>query len=244
MSIQVFFSFSTGLSRSLWVPKGTKDRLLKHMQKIEQALGITREQYLDNPVHWNTRTMEVEKVDDKLLCEWVEKHNSLIRETYQQFAEWSTNPVVGGEEITPEDAKEIWPGLEMMLEVPVHKWTADYYRARMEALYEVMRGRENEGMIFEEKPLTPKQAGAVVRLFEQFLDPESLDLEVPNNRDYLASGNDGEYQWCEKCGPVAEQDVDSCKKRKCPLRAVSWAIPNSSRNERNTQKENDHEKAN
>jgi hypothetical protein len=88
----------------------------------------------------------------------------------------------------------------------------------MEHLYEVMRGRESNGVTFDVKPLTEKQAAQVINLFSEFLDPDDLRLNVPDGRDYLASSADGGYEWCDKCfKPIAEDDT-SCRRRKCPLR--------------------------
>ena len=101
--------------------------------------------------------------------------------------------------------------------MPPERWTDDYFRDRMEHLYEVMRGRESEGVTFDAKPLTEKQAASIIRIFDQFLDPCDLRLDVPNGRDYLASSSDGGYDWCEKCGPMVWDDVGDCRKRGCPL---------------------------
>lgn len=88
----------------------------------------------------------------------------------------------------------------------------------MGSLYEVMRGRPSEGITFDVKALTPAQAGAVIRLFEQFLDTHDVRLEVPHGYDHLASSLDGGYQWCNKCfRPMAPEDGAGCRRRKCPL---------------------------
>lgn len=218
MSYHVFFSFSTGLSKPLMVPKGTLGNIMAHVESVEIALGLEREQYRDNPVHWNTRGFPSDDLDDKLLCETVEEHNRWVRWLYDRFAEWAEKPVENGETITPEDAAKFWHGLKQ-LTVPARRWTGDYYRARMETFYEVMRGRPTEGITWGTAKLTPKQAGAVIWLFSDLLDPQDLRLEVPKGCDHLASSYYGEYDWCERCGAVLPEYAENCRKRGCPVQA-------------------------
>lgn len=224
MSVRVYFSFSTGLSKTLLVPPGTTEQYVAAVAAVEETLNIKRSQDNDNPVHWDHWDPEFRNnfpsVSDKELCETAERHNTWVRRVYDEIDKWAKEPVEGGEELTPEAAQRFWPGLRM-IEVSPERWSSDYYRARMEALYEVMRGRETEGISFGQRALTPKQAGAVIRLFEGFLDPTDLRLEVPKDRDYLASSYDGEYDWCERCGAIAADDFGLCRRRKCPLREES-----------------------
>lgn len=226
MSYHVFFSFSVGLAKRIRVPLGTMQSLMEHIEEVERVLGLKRTKYLDNPVHWNNFDPEYRNgfpsVTDEVLCETVQHHNHWVRSCYKEFADWSKTPFKStkghkGEWITPKDAETFWHGFEQ-LEVEPSRWTMDYYRDRMDHLYTVMRGQEHEGVTFNAKELTPKQAGAVIGLFETFLDSHDLRLEVPNGCDFLASSYDGGYTWCEKCGPVAEGDEDACRKRKCPIR--------------------------
>jgi len=219
MSFPVFFMFSSGLAKPLCVPKGTKQAIMEHVEKVEKVLGLKRVKYEDNPTHWDSFKRDFSKINNDVLCSTVIRHNNWVRAYYDNFGEWAAHPVTeNAEQITPEDAQLFWHGFET-LDVPPEKWSKDYYRARMEHLYEVMRGRESEGVSFDEKPLTPKQAAAVVRLFEEYLDPGDLRLDVPKDRDYLASSYDGGYEWCEKCGAITPEDADVCAKKKCPLRA-------------------------
>lgn len=217
MSFKVFFAFSLGLSKPLQVPIGTTALYLRHIEEIEDTLSLQREQYKDNPVHWSRNLFD--GIDDDVLCETVEKHNRWVRQVYRDFQLWAAEPVEGGDLLSPEQAATFWHGLEL-LTVPPARWTSDYYRARMETLYEVMRGRPTEGIHFDEKPLRPEQAGAVIGLFEQFLDPGDLRLSVPRGCDYLADLD--HYRWCEKCGAVDDEnnpfDVENCRKRGCPLK--------------------------
>lgn len=159
---------------------------------------------------------------DDLLCATVEWHNRWVRRLYAVFGKWSEEPVDGGEELTPEQSKEFWHALTI-LEVPVGRWTRTYYCARMESLYEVMRGRDSEGASFDEEPLTQRQAAQVINLFSRCLDEHDLRLDVPRDLggegyDYLASSYDGGYDWCENCGPMHPDVWEGCpKRRECPL---------------------------
>ena len=220
MSYHVFFGFSSSLSKSLLVPKGTKMSCIAHVEDVEKKLKIPRVKYKDNPIHWElVFQWNTKDINNETLCRTVAEHNDWVRSIYELFAECSGTPPTDEEELKPEDAELFWHGLTM-LDVPVDRWTEDYYRERMEHIYEVMRGRDSEGACLDAKHLTTKQAAAVIRLFEQFLDPEDLRLDVPDGRDYLASSSDGGYEWCEKCGkPIHPDDVESCKRRDCPLNA-------------------------
>lgn len=215
MSFHVFFGFSQGLSGSLFVPPGTIRAIMEHVSEIETTFGFETTQYLKNPPHWKS-TIPSTEITDEVYCLTADRHNAWVRNLYAKFGEWSKSPVKPGEELTPKKAAKFWHALTMV-EVPPERWTEDYYRARMEHLYEVMRGRPNEGVTFEAKPLTEKQAADVINLFSNYLDVGDLRLDVPNGRDYLASSSDGGYDWCEKCGPMVWDDVRSCRQRGCPL---------------------------
>lgn len=222
MSVKVFFNFSLGLEQPLVAPKGTLASIIAHVEEVEEALGLKRmEVGTDDPHlawdHWDERWRKgFPDVDDKVLCETIGNHNDWVRSLYNKFGGWFNSPVENGEIITPDDAKQFWHGLQTLTVRP-DRWSADYYRARMEHCFEVLRGRENEGVSFDAKALTPAQAGAVIHLFETFLDPEDARLECPKDRDYLADSD--EYDWCAKCGAVMPDDVDNCRKRKCPVLA-------------------------
>lgn len=223
MSYHVFFAFSQGLARPMTAPKGTLAAILAHVAEVEETLGIKRTRYMDNPEHWDWRGPAFRAgfpdVADEVLCETAQGHNEWVRCLYDRFAEWAKNPPDGGEEITPDQAAQFWPGLRM-IEVAPDRWTRDYYRNRMEHLYEVMRGRPSEGVTWRVPKLSPKQAGAVIWLFG-FLDTGDIRLEVPRGCDHLASSYDGEYEWCERCGAVTNDDAARCRKRACPVQA-NW----------------------
>jgi hypothetical protein len=225
MSFQVFFMFASGLATPLKVPSGTKQRIIDHVLEVEKVLSLKREKFEDNSVHWdhfddNYRNGFPSVTDDEILCSTIRDHNEWVRSVYKDFADWAEKPVADGETITPDDAQEFWHGFSE-LTVPLARWTDGYYRDRMEHLYEVMRGRSNQGVDFDARPLTVKQAAAVINLFATYLDIGDIRLDVPNGYDHLAASIDGGYTWCEKCGPVHPGDYDDetgCGKRKCPLR--------------------------
>lgn len=223
MAFEVFFSFSTGLAKTIYAPKGTKQAIDAHIEWIEKALNLGRTQYLDNPVRWDytdpVTHNDFPGIPNDVLCAAVKEHNNWVRMRYKQFGEWSnTPPKKPREAITPRDAKKFWHAFEILY-IPLDRWNMDYYRNRMEHLYEVMRGRDDEGVSFDEKPLTPRQAAQVINLFSTYIDNWDLRLDVPRDTDFLASSYDGGYSWCDKCGcAIAEDDV-SCRKRGCPIRA-------------------------
>ena len=72
-------------------------------------------------------------------------------------------------------------------------------------------------MSFDEKPLAPKQAGNVIRLFEQYLDPDDLRLDVPVGHDALYSSSDGGYDWCSTHGPIHGDDLPAHSRKRCEL---------------------------
>lgn len=216
MSVETYFLFSAGLSGPLTVPVGTKAAIREHVEKTEAALGLRRSKHEDSPTHW-TYPAGFSDIDGKVLCEAVERHNAWVRTLHAKLGDWAKSPPEPGETMTPEDAAEFWHALELLI-VPPDRWTETYYRARMDALYEAMRGRDGEGVIFDAKALTAKQAGAVIGLIEQYLDPADLQLEVPDGCDYLASCYWGECEWCGECGKAKlPEDGATCRRRKCPL---------------------------
>lgn len=239
MSVRVYFGFSWRLAKTLTVPKGTKAEAIAHVEEVERTLNLKRvPPYKGNikaygplyPADWDYRR-DWSGIEDKLLCETVEKHNAWVRWIYDRFAEWSKTPfkptlwVKETEKLTPRDARKFWHGLTL-LDVPPERWTRDYYRARMEAIYQSMRGTETEGRSFDAKALTEQQAGAVLNLFSEFLDNHDLRLDVVqrpgrgfNGLDRLASSYDGGYDWCEKCfKPIDPDCIGECRRRGCPLR--------------------------
>jgi hypothetical protein len=214
MSYKTFFTFSAGLTKTIKVPVGTKESIKTHIEWIERTLSIEREKYLNNPENWKHN--DYLNIKDDVLCKSAEKHNDWVRRVYEDLQDWSKKEPETFEEITNKDFQMFLPALSFITVKP-ERWTGDYYTKRMEVLYEVMRGREKEGISFDVKPLTEKQASQVIVLFSEFLDHEDRRLMVPKNRDDLASSYDGGYEWCEKCGAITYEDSLNCKKRGCPL---------------------------
>jgi hypothetical protein len=217
MSYQVYFSFSSGLAKAMWVPLGTRVSIQDHIEMVESVLGLQAEQYGTNPKHW--ARSDFADISDDVLCETVSLHNRWVRKLWVDLGKWSKAPVAAGEELTPLNAQEFWHGLQL-LTVPVQRWSKSYYTERMEVLFEVMRGREAEGITFNaKKALTSVQAGSVVELFSEFLDGDDIRLAAPYKRDFLASSYDGGYSWCDQCyRAIAEGDEPFCRRRKCPLK--------------------------
>lgn len=222
MSYHVFFSFSQGLAKPLQCPKGTLASIHSRIRGTEQALGFEPGK---DGWHWRKRRDAIAALkDDEVLCRAAEQHNGWIRDwLYPKFGEWSKHPVTDGETITLEQAQEFWHAIECFIHPEPERWTGDYYRARMDAIYEALRGRNGDGAILDacygERPLTARQAAAVIRLFSEYLDPKDLRLDVPMGHDYLASSDDGGYTWCGKHGPIAEEDLGDHKRKRCELAA-------------------------
>ena len=217
MSHHVFFSFSSGLAKPLKVPTGTIKDITDHIKWVERTLDM-QSPGGGSIWHWFNLRDACSRAEMTTLCEVATKHNDFVRWLYERFSAWYKEPVKGGETLTLAKAKGFWEALHQ-IPVPVEKWTPDYYIARMEHLYEVMRGRESEGVTFGVKALTPKQAAAVINIFSTYLDDDDRRLDVPKGRDYLASSYDGGYSWCDKCcQPIAEDDLD-CQRRGCPIRS-------------------------
>ena len=231
MSFHVFFSFSTGLSKPLQAPVGTLAAITAHVTEIEETLGLKRTSNGEGPdysVYWDYDSRPNGRspapIEDELLCETVSKHNQWVMRLYEDIETWATKPPSPCETITEADAATIWHGLAT-LTVPPSRWSRDYYRERMEHLYEVMRGRENEGVTFDTKALTPNQAAAVIRIFDTYLDEWDLRLDVPHGYDHLASSYDGGYDWCSTCGRAMDYTdaIANCRRRKCELKAQAAA---------------------
>lgn len=219
MSYHVFFAFSVGLKESIWAPRGTLEGIWRHIEHVEKTLELTPTRYRANNAHWQHPRGGWVDIERGLLCKTVREHNDWVRRFYDDLALWAKSPVEGGDEITPRIADAFWHGLEI-LSVPPARWDKDYYRNRMEHLYEVMRGNTHEGVTFDAPKLTPKQAGAVINLFS-FLDPDDLRLDVPKGCDYLASLHYGEYEWCSRCGAVENDYAANCRRRGCDVQA-NW----------------------
>lgn len=247
MSVHVFFAFSAGLAKEITVPAGTLRACQEHVAKVERALGFEVDQYLDNPPYWISTTPAA-GVTDETLCKVASQHNRWVRWLHGRLGAWSKatmkKPIRDGwherpgfdatddsmifvagnygkpvetEKLTPEGAATFWHGLTE-IDVPPARWTRDYYVERMQHVYEVLRGVDSEGVAFDAKPLSSKQAAAVVRVIDRYLDKHDTRLDVPRGRDHLAASDDGGYDWCDTHGAVHWDDGMCCSKRTCELR--------------------------
>lgn len=223
MSYAILFDFSSGLSRPLTAPAGTLARIRAHVAHIESTLGLRAERYLDNPAHW-ART-DFAGVDDRVLCDEARAHNTWVLHLYEDFGRWHASPASAPHEtITPEESTAFWHALRR-IDVPRERWTEEHYIAEMEHLYEVLRGRPNGGVTSDVRPLSPEQAGAVIRLIEPYCGVGDPRLEVPKGNDYLATSDD--YVWCSTCGRGVEiddgtglpEDARRCRRRGCEAKA-------------------------
>lgn len=219
---RTYFFFIRGLSASLYVPKGTLAGIQQHVAQVEKRFSLKIETYKNGSRHWCDRSIhaaEISKdIKDEDYCNWAQGHNDWMRWLYGKFCEWSEKPAVDGETITPEDAEQFWHAL-CEIPIPLTRWTQDYFKSRMDHAYRVMRGQESEGIKLFAPELTPQQAGAVIRIFSDWLDLWDTRLEVCRDMDELTE----EYHWCEQCGEaIYYEDSDAvlreCSKgRYCPL---------------------------
>ncbi len=217
MSYRVYFELSAGLAHPIKAEPGTLARAIANVKKVEKILGFKITQYKDNPPRWERMT-PAKGVSDKVWCDLAETHNNYVRQLYDQITEWEETPPENYETITIEDAQKFWYGLRL-IHVPTASWTGDYYRDRMETVYNVMRGNETEGITFDADALTIEQASQVIALFAEYLDADDLRLEVPDGHDYLASSSDGGYCWCDCCGkPKTWEDTQDCEDKNCPFK--------------------------
>ncbi len=214
----MFFQLSSGLSDPIVCTKGTLKRIHEHIAEIERALPGIAEIYNGKKrwCHFKVETA-IDSLRDKEACSIVAEHNNFCHWLYGRFAVWSAHPAKYGETITQEKAEEFWFAIEHEFGIKSHRWTANYYEERMNAIYEAMRGRENDdGLIFDGKPLSPEQADAVINMF-CFLDTHDIRLSVPKGRDELYRSDS--YAWSAVCGAIHEQDVldhyRTCRKKGC-----------------------------
>lgn len=229
MSYHVLFSFSTGLAATIYAPKGQLAVIRNHLAELENTLGLERERPYapegQEPKGWKWKNLgeRLEKFEgsnkykaDEELCALLEVHNRYIVRLYDSFGEWSKNKKGKDfEPITPEEAQEWWHMLRT-IEPPQDRWSRHYYKAEMEAIYEALRGRDNDRKwTYDEPPLTERQAAGVINILAGYLDNHDLRLDVPHDLDELRSSYDGGYSWCNQCGPVAEEYLDEARAGQC-----------------------------
>lgn len=217
MPYETMFSLAVSVASPMRVPEGTIARIEEQIAATEQALGFEREKYRDNPERWMSHNVSRD-IDDRKACEAVAKHNQFVVWLFRRMEAWGKSPPdKDAEVLTVERSAELFPFL-VQIRLSPDRWSGDFYQERMDEFYEVMRGRATNGISFGAKSLTPQQADAVVTLFAEHLDLHDIRLAVPKGRDYLARSDDGGYSWCEKCcAAIAECDIGSCGKRRCPL---------------------------
>lgn len=239
-SVEGRFMFAAGLREPITVPKGTLARLQEHVRWVEETLGLTVEKYRDNPARWRSTEPGIE-VNDKTLCAVAMDHEQWVDGLWDDLSKWHKEPPTGETEtLTPADAATFWHGLQK-IDVPVERWSRDYHKERMKEAFEIMRGR-GEGVSFGAKPLTPGQASSVIWVIEEILGINKHDCRMEAPREWCRtksgamrltqldelqpSGSyDGNgYEWCERCGAVAQASNWGrfpCPRRKCPVRAAN-----------------------
>lgn len=204
MPFHVFFDFSTGLSGDVTVREGTFETMCKQVDETEKILGIECEEY-NGVLRWKHPLVRNEELTDEEYCSIVDDHNWRVRWFYNHLVECQENAPKNREIITPEMAETFWFGLTI-LSVPLNRWTDEYYQARMDAMYDCLRGRESEGMSYGSDALSVSQAKDVIVMFSQWLDKGDIRLDVIKGEDRLCRSDD--YQWCCSCGAVDFDDID------------------------------------
>ena len=219
MSFKLFFDLAVSFERPIAVPVGTHKKILKQIESVESELGYTREKYLDNPWHW--RETLKDGVSGETFCEVVKGHNAFVRSLYDSFQKWVAEKPGGETEIiTVKQSRDFFPGLKQ-LSVPYEKWSEDYFEEKLENLYEIIRGRDQEGVSFDAEPLSEEQAGKVILLLHEYIVGHkrfSKNYDVPHGCDYLADSED--TAWCEQMGwCVHPDDIGGCDgcDEKCDL---------------------------
>ena len=252
MSYHVFFSFSTSLSKPMKVPKGTLKSILERIEATERILGLKRtptytpEGEKPRPGwHWsNTGDAMLAKAGPKTDTTqplwWladrereaninrmgmaVREHNAHVQYLYAQFEQWAKQKAWKRgtwERITPAQSVEFWGGLAM-LDLPRELWDKEHFRAHMEHLHTLLTTGKSEGVTLDCEAMTPKQAGALIRIFEDELDQWGYDMrfDIPLDANlepygHVACSHDGGYDWCSHCGPIHSDDFhERC--RVCP----------------------------
>lgn len=206
MSFKVFFDLSTGFKCDLYFRPGTFDRVHQTINSTERRLGIRRE-YYRGVCRWKSRPLVNPQTSDTEYCDAVEEHNATVHWFYDACCKATTKPTETlTEKITPKMAQNLFIGLRQ-LDVPPERWTREYYQARMDSIYETLRGRQSEGMSLNSDPLTIEQARDVIVLFSQYLDRYDIRLDVCRGEDTLTDSYSDGYFWCTKCGAVNYDDL-------------------------------------
>lgn len=211
MSYQTFFNFSDSLLQDLVVPTGTVKRVRDHICKTAEALQI--KPFDEQAWVWDNNTA----VNDEVLCAAVEEHNRFVMHFHDQLSAWAEKPMSEGETFTVSESKRLFKFLNTM-RVPLERWSEEYFIEQMRVIYEVMRGRSENGITFDAKPLSPEQCDAVLTLFSEFMDKHDVRVAVLKGKDMIGSRYYGEWDWCEKCAASIAVEDRGCAKRGCPVR--------------------------
>ena len=201
--IKTFFQLSSGLEQTIKVPPGTCAALKKHFEAVTKTLDLKVSQFKDNPPHWEKHSPSAH-VPNHIASDGVFGHNRLVRKLYYDLARWAEAPPDEYEELTPAFAKTIWYGFSF-LQLNYDRWTADVYHEEMEVLFDVMQGKETDGITFGEDNLTDKQAAAVISLFSMYFDKDDVRLELPNDCGFLVTSD--QIYWCPAHGAWRDMDV-------------------------------------
>ena len=212
-AFKTFFMFASGLDRTVRVPRGTVDNIRNHIDDTTRQCKLKIVKFGDNPPHWNQYEPAAD-IDNDTASHLVRGHNRWVELLYEKLGRWTQSPPEEYEELTPEIANELWYGFSM-LHLPVHRWSQEYFQEEMQELFDVMRGHDVGGIIWDEEPLAPKQAAAVIQLFESYLDNHDSRLELSHGH-----GMDGQllnkdqYLWCPEDGAIpchlADEDDEGC----------------------------------
>lgn len=206
MWMKTYFQLSSGLAKTIQVPVGTCAALKQHFEEVTKKLKLEVVQYKNNPPHWNRYTA-AKDVPDYIAGKTILAHNRFVRELHRDLAAWSEKPPnEPTEDLTPEFAQQIWYGFSM-LELTYDRWVKDVYVEEMETIFDVLQGKEANGISFSAEPLTAKQAAEVIGLFSAYFDKDDVRLEVPNGCDFLVTND--EYLWCPSHGAWLWSDVEA-----------------------------------
>jgi len=220
VSFKLFFDLAESFMEPIMVPAGTYKKILNQIESVENELGFKREKHEDNQWHWQETLKD--DVSDATFCEVVWSHNAFVRSLHDNLRKWAAEKPDGETEIiTVEQSRDFFPGLRQ-LSVPYERWTEDYFEEKLENIYDIMRGRNRDGVSFDAEPLSEEQAAGVVLLFQEYIvghERFPKNYDVPRGCDYLADSED--TAWCEQMGfcvhPNDVGECDGCNVEKCDI---------------------------
>jgi hypothetical protein len=204
-SYHTCFMFTSGIKDTMKVPVGTCEKIREHVERITEECSLKVKQFEDNSLYWE-RYEPAECVDNDTASCLVRFHNNWVEWLHGRLETWSKNPPKKYEEMTPEFVETVWHGF-FKLQLPFDRWSAEYYQEEMQRLFDVMRGEEDDGIIWNGDPLTPRQAAEVIHLFDTYLDKHDVRLELPQGWDDHLLNSD-EYDWCPEHGAIPVEDTE------------------------------------